>query len=182
MSRPRARRCRDLRENNSTRVNYESARTSSVTKTAHPSAYHWRDRVSIELSRPMPTPHWRAVVLVSSRSRRFRRRRGGGAGVARRGCRVDRRPVPRTVSGGQRRADPVRSAAACSQARRAEDLTAPSSEDVNPAAAVSVAAFSGTLDDVTMVNDAGKPIPGVLTRDKRGWHPTSHSVMGAPTR
>ena len=54
----------------------------------------------------------------------------------------------------------------------------PSSEDVNPAAAVSVAAFSGTLDDVTMVNDADKPIPGVLTRDKRGWHPTSQLGYG----
>ena len=43
----------------------------------------------------------------------------------------------------------------------------PSSEDVNPAAAVSVAAFTGTIDDVTMVNDAGKPIPGVLTPDKK---------------
>ena len=54
----------------------------------------------------------------------------------------------------------------------------PSSEDVNPAAAVSVAAFSGTLDNVTMVNDAGKPIPGVLTRDKRGWHPAGQLGYG----
>ena len=43
---------------------------------------------------------------------------------------------------------------------------------------MSVAAFSGTLDDVTIVNDAGKPIPGVLTRDKRGWHPTSQLGYG----
>ena len=54
----------------------------------------------------------------------------------------------------------------------------PGSEDVNPAAAVSVAAFSGTLDDVTIVNDADKPIPGVLTRGKRGWHPTSQLGYG----
>ena len=54
----------------------------------------------------------------------------------------------------------------------------PSSEDVNPAAAVSVAAFSGILDDVTIVNEAGKPIPGVLTRDKRGLHPASQLGYG----
>lgn len=54
----------------------------------------------------------------------------------------------------------------------------PASADVNPAAAVSVAAFSGTIDSVTMVNDAGKQIPGVLTRDKKGWKPSSQLGYG----
>ena len=68
----------------------------------------------------------------------------------------------------------------CPQGRHAEDLTAASSsEDVNPAAAVSVAAFSGTLDDVTMVNDADKPIPGVLTRDKKGMAPSEPTRLWA---
>ena len=51
-------------------------------------------------------------------------------------------------------------------------------EDVNPAGAVSVAAFSGTIDDVTMVNDAGRPIAGALTPGKRGWHPTEQLGYG----
>ena len=54
----------------------------------------------------------------------------------------------------------------------------PRTDDVNPAAPVSIAAFSGTIDDVTMVNDSGKPIPGVLTRDRRGWHPTGQLGYG----
>ena len=54
----------------------------------------------------------------------------------------------------------------------------PRTDDVNPAAPVSVAAFSGTIYDVTMVNDSGKPVPGVLTRDRRGWHPTSQLGYG----
>ncbi|MGY4653691.1 lipoprotein-anchoring transpeptidase ErfK/SrfK [Mycobacterium sp. URHB0021] len=54
----------------------------------------------------------------------------------------------------------------------------PQSVDVNPAAPVSVVAFSGTVDDVTMVNDAGKPIPGAVTPDRKGWHPTSQLGYG----
>lgn len=55
---------------------------------------------------------------------------------------------------------------------------APSSEDVNPAAPVSVAAFSGTLLDVTMVSDSGKTIPGALTPDRKGWHPADQLGYG----
>ena len=33
---------------------------------------------------------------------------------------------------------------------------------------MSVAAFSGTIDDVTMVNDSGKPVPGALTPRQDG--------------
>ncbi len=54
----------------------------------------------------------------------------------------------------------------------------PQAEDVNPAGAVSVAALTGTIDDVTMVNDAGKPIPGTLTPHRRGWHPTAELGYG----
>ncbi len=54
----------------------------------------------------------------------------------------------------------------------------PQTGAVNPADAVSVAAFSGTIDNVTMVNDAGKPIPGALTRGRRGWHPTEQLGYG----
>jgi lipoprotein-anchoring transpeptidase ErfK/SrfK len=43
---------------------------------------------------------------------------------------------------------------------------------VSPAAAVLVTATSGTLAGVTMVNDIGKDIPGVLTPDAKSWTPT----------
>jgi lipoprotein-anchoring transpeptidase ErfK/SrfK len=48
---------------------------------------------------------------------------------------------------------------------------APNSRDVDPLAPVSVTAASGTLTGVQMVNDAGKPIDGVLTPDNTSWHP-----------
>ena len=51
-------------------------------------------------------------------------------------------------------------------------------DDVNPAAPVSVAAFSGVIDDVKLVNDWGKTVPGVLTPDKKGWHPTEQLSYG----
>jgi lipoprotein-anchoring transpeptidase ErfK/SrfK len=51
-------------------------------------------------------------------------------------------------------------------------------EDVNPAGPVSVAAFSGTIDDVTMLNDAGVRIPGTLTSDRKGWHPAGQLGYG----
>ncbi|PEG40948.1 hypothetical protein CQY20_06310 [Mycolicibacterium agri] len=54
----------------------------------------------------------------------------------------------------------------------------PGSEDVNPASGISVAAFSGTLEKVTMVNDAGKEIPGVLSRNKKGWRPAAQLGYG----
>ncbi len=37
---------------------------------------------------------------------------------------------------------------------------------------MSVAAFTGRIDDVKMVDDWGNTVPGVLTPDKTGWHPT----------
>ena len=54
----------------------------------------------------------------------------------------------------------------------------PQADDVNPAAPVSVAAFSGTIDDVKMVNDGGKTVPGALTPDRKGWHPTDQLGYG----
>jgi lipoprotein-anchoring transpeptidase ErfK/SrfK len=47
------------------------------------------------------------------------------------------------------------------------------SKDVNPAGPVSVAALSGMLDDVVMVNDAGKVIPGAETPDRKQWRPAA---------
>ena len=44
-------------------------------------------------------------------------------------------------------------------------------EDVKPDGRVGVAAVNGTLESVTMVNDAGREIPGVLTPDARSWKP-----------
>jgi lipoprotein-anchoring transpeptidase ErfK/SrfK len=54
----------------------------------------------------------------------------------------------------------------------------PQADDVNPAAPVSVAAFAGIIDDVKMVNDGGKAVPGALTPDKKGWHPAEHLSYG----
>jgi lipoprotein-anchoring transpeptidase ErfK/SrfK len=42
---------------------------------------------------------------------------------------------------------------------------------VDPLEPVSVTASSGTLTGVRMVNDAGKPVAGVLTPDHLVWHP-----------
>lgn len=69
-------------------------------------------------------------------------------------------------------------------------------EDVKPDARVLVAAVSGTLENVTMVNDADREIPGVLTPDAKAWKPTvqlgygrtytmtisGHGPGGMPTR
>jgi len=54
----------------------------------------------------------------------------------------------------------------------------PQADDVNPAAPVSVTAFSGTIDDVNLVNDWGRAVPGALTPDRRGWHPTEQLGYG----
>lgn len=48
----------------------------------------------------------------------------------------------------------------------------PAADDVNPAGLVMVTATSGTITDVTMTNDGGKQIPGVLTPDRTAWKPT----------
>jgi Big-like domain-containing protein len=47
----------------------------------------------------------------------------------------------------------------------------PGAHDVDPVAPVSVTAHTGTLTKVAMVNDAGKPVDGVLTPDSKVWHP-----------
>ena len=57
-------------------------------------------------------------------------------------------------------------------------MPAPGTEDVNPAGPVLVTATSGTITDVTMVNDAGKEIPGVLTPDATVWKPTTQLGYG----
>jgi lipoprotein-anchoring transpeptidase ErfK/SrfK len=49
----------------------------------------------------------------------------------------------------------------------------PAADGVNPAGPVLVTATSGTITDVTMTNDSGKVIPGVLTPDHTVWKPTS---------
>ena len=57
----------------------------------------------------------------------------------------------------------------------------PQAADVDPAAPVSVTANSGTLDDVTLVNDCGKSIPGIMTPDPRPGSRPSSSATAAPT-
>src|SRR6202007_255167 len=50
-------------------------------------------------------------------------------------------------------------------------VPAPDAQDVDPLAPVSVTAATGTLTDVEMVNDAGKPIDGIMTPDDSSWKP-----------
>jgi lipoprotein-anchoring transpeptidase ErfK/SrfK len=54
----------------------------------------------------------------------------------------------------------------------------PAAEDVNPDAPVNVTATTGTLQSVTLKNDAGKSIPGVLTPDAKTWKPTTQLGYG----
>ena len=44
--------------------------------------------------------------------------------------------------------------------------------DVDPLAAITAVAQTGMLTHVTMVNDAGKAVPGVVTPDFKTWKPT----------
>ena len=44
--------------------------------------------------------------------------------------------------------------------------------DVDPLGGITVVANSGMLTHVTMVNDADKPVPGVVTPDFKTWKPT----------
>jgi lipoprotein-anchoring transpeptidase ErfK/SrfK len=55
---------------------------------------------------------------------------------------------------------------------------APNADDVNPADAVRVAATDGVITDVTMVNDGGKAIAGVLAPDRKWWKPTAQLGYG----
>jgi lipoprotein-anchoring transpeptidase ErfK/SrfK len=50
--------------------------------------------------------------------------------------------------------------------------------DVSPTGRVLVTANSGTLDNVQLVNDAGKAIPGVMTPDAKTWKPTTQLGYG----
>jgi len=47
----------------------------------------------------------------------------------------------------------------------------PDAHDVDPLGQVSVTAALGTLTDVEMVNDAGKPVEGIMTPDNTTWKP-----------
>jgi lipoprotein-anchoring transpeptidase ErfK/SrfK len=47
----------------------------------------------------------------------------------------------------------------------------PDAHDVDPLAPVLVTAATGTLTDVEMVNDGGKPIEGIMTPDNTSWKP-----------
>ncbi|OBI94221.1 hypothetical protein A9X00_12805 [Mycobacterium sp. 1245805.9] len=48
----------------------------------------------------------------------------------------------------------------------------PNSHDVDPVAPVMVKVDAGTLTDVRMVNESGKPIEGITTPDNTAWKPT----------
>ncbi|MBV9089284.1 MAG: L,D-transpeptidase family protein [Mycobacteriaceae bacterium] len=48
---------------------------------------------------------------------------------------------------------------------------APDARDIDPLGRVLVTAASGVLTDVEMVNDAGKPIAGIMTPDDTSWKP-----------
>lgn len=48
----------------------------------------------------------------------------------------------------------------------------PDAQNVQPLAHVLVTAKTGTLTDVRMVNDQGKPVDGVMTPDNTVWKPT----------
>jgi len=50
-------------------------------------------------------------------------------------------------------------------------VPAADAHDVDPLAQVSVTAATGTLTKVDMVNDAGKPIEGIMTPDDSSWKP-----------
>jgi lipoprotein-anchoring transpeptidase ErfK/SrfK len=48
----------------------------------------------------------------------------------------------------------------------------PNADGVDPLGRVAVSAATGTLIDVTMVNDGGKPVTGIMTPDGNSWKPT----------
>ena len=51
-------------------------------------------------------------------------------------------------------------------------------QDVSPNGRIMIIAATGTLTDVTMVNENDKRIPGVITPDGRAWHPTEQLGYG----
>ena len=57
-------------------------------------------------------------------------------------------------------------------------MPAPAAEEINPARPIAVTAISGTITNVTMTNDSGKVISGVLTPDHTVWKPTAQLGYG----
>jgi lipoprotein-anchoring transpeptidase ErfK/SrfK len=126
----------------------------------------------------MPTPH--GVLLFESRRVRVATAISAVAALV--------------LLGGDVGAGPARCSSHCEVANAAHTVSAPApappqpaavgvfpqpqADDVNPAAPVSVAAFSGTIDDVKMVSDSGKTVAGALTPDRKGWHPTEQLGYG----
>ena len=53
--------------------------------------------------------------------------------------------------------------------------------DVDPLAAITAVAQTGMLTHVTMVNDAGRAVPGVVTPDFKTWKPTKPLGYGQAT-
>ena len=52
------------------------------------------------------------------------------------------------------------------------------SDDVDPLTRVLVTAQTGGLTSVTMVNDNGKTVPGIMTPDNKAWKPTDQLGYG----
>ena len=57
-------------------------------------------------------------------------------------------------------------------------MPSPAADEVDPSSPVLVTATTGTITDVTMTNDGGKTIPGVLTPDRTTWKPTNQLGYG----
>ncbi|OBG34377.1 hypothetical protein A5672_23025 [Mycobacterium alsense] len=58
------------------------------------------------------------------------------------------------------------------EAARITITPSPDARDVDPVAPVMVKADAGTLTDVRMANESGKPVEGVMTPDNTVWKPT----------
>ncbi|OBI98870.1 hypothetical protein A5660_04110 [Mycobacterium alsense] len=58
------------------------------------------------------------------------------------------------------------------EAARITITPSPDARDVDPVAPVMVKADAGTLSDVRMANEGGKPVEGVMTPDNTVWKPT----------
>jgi lipoprotein-anchoring transpeptidase ErfK/SrfK len=89
-------------------------------------------------------------------------------------------PHERVVTAAPQAAPDIKAAAATAAPKPAVlSVTPPPAADgINPAAPVSVAAMTGTINDVTMTNDYGKAVDGVLTPDRKAWKPLSQLGYG----
>ncbi len=65
-----------------------------------------------------------------------------------------------------------------SEPARIDVAPTPGSDEVDPLTRVLVTAETGTLRSVTMVNDAGKTIPGIMTPDNTVWKPAAQLGYG----